>query len=107
MTEEQDEGGKLKRDEEVERIRVPNKSKNEILAVVETMLGSNRVMLRCMDGKMRMGRIPGKLKKRVWINEGDVVIAVPWPFQDEKADIVWRYTSSQLEQLERKGYLKL
>jgi len=52
-----------------------------------------------------MGRIPGKMKKRIWIREGDVVIVVPWSFQDEKADVVWRYTRPQVDWLKRKGYL--
>jgi translation initiation factor 1A len=31
---------------------------------------------------------------------------VPWDFQDEKADVVWRYTGPQVDYLVRKGYLK-
>ncbi|OFV66292.1 MAG: translation initiation factor 1A [Candidatus Syntrophoarchaeum butanivorans] len=73
---------------------------------MESMLGSSRVRVRCLDGKTRMGRIIGKMKKRVWVREGDVVIVVPWEFQDEKADVVWRYTQPQVEWLKRKGYLE-
>ncbi|MDI6639330.1 MAG: translation initiation factor eIF-1A [Methanocellales archaeon] len=78
----------------------------EILGIVEGMLGANRLSVRCMDGKTRMGRIPGRLKKRIWIRRGDVVIVVPWEFQDDKSDVVWRYTSPQVDWLERKGYLQ-
>jgi translation initiation factor 1A len=56
----------------------------------------------CADGKSRLGRIPGKLKKRMWIREGDLVIIKPWEFQDEKADIIWRYTKTQASYLSRK-----
>jgi len=73
---------------------------------VETRLGANRLKVRCFDGKERMARIPGKMKKRIWIRENDVVIVVPWDFQDEKADVVWRYTRPQADYLERKGYIK-
>lgn len=59
-----------------------------------------------MDGKIRMARIPGKMKKRVWIREGDVVIVVPWDFQDDKSDVIWRYTGPQVSWLQRKGYLQ-
>lgn len=92
----------------IERVRVPNKGKNEIFATVDTKLGGKHLRLRCMDGTVRMGRIPGsmKRKKRNWINEGDIVIAVPWEVQDSKADVIWRYTRSQVTWLERKGYLK-
>jgi translation initiation factor 1A len=53
-----------------------------------------------------MARIPGKMKKRIWIREGDVVIIIPWDFQNEKADVVWRYTGPQVDWLQRKGFLK-
>lgn len=53
-----------------------------------------------------MGRIPGSMKKKTWIREGDVVIVVPWDFQKEKADVIWKYTRPQVDWLERKGYLK-
>ena len=59
-----------------------------------------------MDGVVRMGRIPGSMKKKIWIREGDIVIVVPWEFQNEKADVIWKYTRPQVEWLERKGYLK-
>ncbi|HID26560.1 MAG TPA: translation initiation factor eIF-1A [Methanosarcinales archaeon] len=88
------------------RIRTPIKKNREILATIESMLGANRVRVRCMDGKVRMGRIPGKMKKRIWIREGDIVIVVPWDFENGKADVVWRYTRPQVDWLERKGYLK-
>ena len=77
-----------------------------MLAIVETMLGGGFVRVRCEDGKERLARIPGKMRRKVWIREGDVVIIVPWPWQkDERADIVFRYTNPQVEWLERKGYL--
>jgi translation initiation factor 1A len=91
---------------EVTRVRTPRRESNEILATVESMLGANHVKLRCMDGVVRMGRIPGSMKKRTWIREGDIVIAVPWDFQNEKADVIWKYTRPQVNWLERKGYLK-
>jgi len=70
------------------------------------MLGANKVRVRCMDGVMRLGRIPGKMKKRTWIRPGDIIIVVPWEFQNEKADVMWRYTGPQADWLERRGYLK-
>jgi translation initiation factor 1A len=92
--------------QQVTRVRTPRKENGEILATVENLLGANRVKLRCMDGVVRMGRIPGSMKKRTWIREGDIVIAVPWDFQDTKADVIWKYTRPQVNWLERKGFLK-
>lgn len=78
----------------------------EILGIVDNMLGANRLSVRCLDGKTRLARIPGKMKKRIWIRRGDIIIIVPWDFQDDKADVIWRYTSPQADWLERRGYLK-
>lgn len=53
-----------------------------------------------------MGRIPGKMKRRVWLRVGDVIIIRPWSIQpDEKADVVWRYLPPQTDWLRRKGYI--
>lgn len=93
-------------EETVIRVRTPRRENNEILATVESLLGANRLRLRCMDGVVRMGRIPGSMKKKTWIREGDVVIVVPWEFQNEKADVIWKYTRPQVDWLDRKGYLK-
>ncbi len=84
-------------------LRLPDD--DEVLGIVESMLGANRLKVRCMDGETRTARIPGRMKKRVWINEGDVVLVEPWDWQDEKADVKWRYDSQEADQLEREGYL--
>ncbi|MCZ7355487.1 MAG: translation initiation factor eIF-1A [Candidatus Methanoperedens sp.] len=93
-------------EEEFTRVRIPQKGANEVLGIVESLLGANKIRVRCMDGVVRLARIPGKIKKRIWIREGDVVIVVPWSFQNEKADIAWKYSGPQVNWLERKGFLK-
>ena len=87
------------------RVRLPDKSKGEIFGVADQLLGASRIKVLCADGKSRLGRIPGKLKKRMWIREGDLVIIKPWEFQNEKANIVWRYTKTQASYLSRKRML--
>jgi len=52
-----------------------------------------------------MGRIPGRMKYRMWINVGDVVLIEPWSWQDEKANIEWRYSDQAAEQLRREGHI--
>jgi translation initiation factor 1A len=91
--------------EEIVRVRLPNKRNREIFACAELMMGANHIRVRCFDGITRMGRIKGKIKKRVWIREGDILLVVPWSFQDSKCDIVYRYTGPQVEWLRRNGYL--
>jgi len=71
----------------------------EVICVVKKLFGGEHVQVICTDGKERLGRIPGKLKKKVWIREGDVVLAAPWDFQPNKCDIVYRYTESEVRRL--------
>lgn len=91
--------------EEIIRVRLPNKRNREIFACAELMMGANHIRVRCFDGVTRMGRIKGKIKKKVWIREGDILIVVPWSFQDDKCDIIYRYTGPQVEWLRKNGYL--
>jgi translation initiation factor 1A len=93
------------RQEPQTKVRLPRKEEGEVLGIVENMLGANRVKIQSMDGKTRMGRIRGKMKKRVWLRVGDVLVMVPWSFQDDKADIVWQYQGAQVERLKKNGCL--
>lgn len=90
---------------EIIRVRLPNKRNKEMFASAELMLGANHIRVRCFDGTTRIGRIKGKIKKRVWIREGDVLIVVPWDFQEDKCDIIYRYTRPQVDWLRSHGYL--
>lgn len=91
--------------DEVTRVRTPRTANREILGTVTKMLGAYHLSVQCLDNETRMCRIKGKMKKRTWVREGDTVIVVPWSFQDEKADVVWRYTGPQVSWLQRKGFL--
>ncbi|WP_435125299.1 translation initiation factor eIF-1A [Halobaculum sp. D14] len=84
-------------------LRMPDD--DQMFAVVTDMLGGGRVRLRCEDGKERMGRIPGRMRFRTWIREDDVVIIEPWDWQDEKADVEWRYESDAAQQLREEGHI--
>jgi translation initiation factor 1A len=82
-------------------------SENDVLGTAVKMLGSERIMVRCQDGKERLCRVRGKLKRRVWIREGDIVLVSPWDFQsDKRGDIFWRYRKNQTAWLRNKGYLE-
>ena len=85
-------------------LRMPDD--DEVFAVVTDMLGANRVKVRCMDGVERTARIPGKMQKRIWIREDDVVLVDPWDWQDEKADITWRYEKQEADQLRDEGHIQ-
>lgn len=84
-------------------LRMPDD--DQLFGVVTNMLGGGRVRVRCQDGEERMGRIPGRMRFRTWINEGDVVIIEPWDWQDEKGDIEWRYDEQDAAQLRDEGHI--
>ena len=77
--------------------------KGVMFAVAETFQGGSRLQVICEDGIRRMGRIPGKLRRRMWVRENDLLIVVPWSFQDSKADVKFRYTPTQTANLKRRG----
>lgn len=97
---------KVLSEEELKELVLPGEG--QVLGIVTKMLGYDRVMVIGNDGKERLCRISGKLKRRVWIREGDVVLISPWDFQrDTRGDIVWRYTKSQAEWLRKNKYITI
>lgn len=97
---------KVLTEQELNKLIIP--SANDILGVAVKLLGFDRVLVKCQDGNERLCRIRGKMKRRVWIREGDVVLVSPWDFQsDKRGDIFWRYTKAQAEQLRRQGHITI
>ena len=91
--------------EEIARTRIPKD--NEVLGFVELMLGAGKLRVICEDGKTRICRIPGRLRRRVWIRVNDIVLVQPWKVQsDERGDVIHKYTPTQASWLKRKGYIK-
>ena len=87
------------------RVLMPNVKINEMFAIADNILGGRRVSVICADGETRMARIPGKMRRRQWVREGDLIIIWPWDFQDSKADVKHRYSKTQAIYLSRKGVL--
>ncbi len=91
--------------EEVGRLPLPRRNRGEIFGVASQLLGAARIRVMCEDSVSRMGRITGKMKKKMWIREGDLLILRPWGFQEGKADILFRYSRTQATYLARKNLL--
>ena len=85
--------------EEAVRCPLPKYDEGEILGIAEQLVGANRIKVICEDGKSRLCRIPGKLKKRMWIRVGDLVIIKPWEFKTDRGDVIFRYTRTQSQYL--------
>ena len=91
---------------QVIRVRIPRN--NEILGIVQQRLGGSRMKVSCLDGKERICRIPGRLRRALWVREGNVVIVQPWELGgDKKGDIIYKYRGkAEVDFLRKKGYLK-
>lgn len=90
---------------EISRIRTPRQG--EVLGSVEMMLGGDKLRVQCDDGNIRICRIPGRLRKRVWIKAGDLVLVKLWKVQiNERGDVIFRYTPTQASWIKRKGFVK-
>lgn len=90
----------------VERVKLPRNG--QVLGVLEQRLGASRLLVKCFDGKTRTCRVPGRMKRRLWLREGDIVLVEPWEHQgDEKGDVVFKYTPTAAQWLKRKGFIKI
>ena len=100
-----DDKAQIAQEELTRKIMLPKRDKLEMFGQVVQLHGSNQVKILCEDGTERVCRIPGRMKKKTWLRERDIVIIRLWDFQQSKADVVWRYIGVQVEHLKRKGYL--
>jgi len=88
-------------------IRVRTPRQDEILGIIEQRVGANRMVVKCLDGKQRNCRIPGALRRSLWLRPGDTVIVKPWEFDaDTRGDVIFKYTPAQIDWLKRKGFLR-
>ncbi|ODN87109.1 translation initiation factor eIF-1A [Cryptococcus wingfieldii CBS 7118] len=75
-------------------------------AQVVKMLGNGRLDAKCQDGENRLAQIRGQMRKKVWIVVGDIVLISLREFQDERADVIHRYTPDEARNLKTYGELK-
>jgi translation initiation factor 1A len=88
----------------ITRVRLPQG--REVMGIVEQRVGGSRMIVRCFDGISRNCRVPGRLRRSLWLREGDLIIVEPWEFDNEKGDILFKYNPSQVDWMKRRGYLK-
>ena len=98
--------GKGNQDPGVEtRIYTPQEGQS--LAVVIRILGGNHLECMCAeeDGttNRRVIRIPGKIRRRVWVRVGDLVVIEGWHdlSADDKGDLIYRYKPTEITRLAR------
>lgn len=72
---------------------------------VTKMLGNGRIEVTCFDGIKRMGHIRGKLRKKVWMGQGDIILVSLRDFQDDQCDVIHKYNSDEARTLKQQGEL--
>ncbi|WVQ92174.1 translation initiation factor eIF-1A [Cryptococcus gattii] len=75
-------------------------------AQVVKMLGNGRLEAKCQDGESRLAQIRGQMRKKVWIVVGDIILLSLREFQDDRADVIHRYTPDEARNLKTYGELK-
>jgi len=86
------------------RVKVPRGK--EIIGIITKRFGGSRMNVSCMDGKTRNCRVPGRKRRGLWLREGDVIIIEPWEFDNDKGDVLFKYTLNAIEKLKSMGLLK-
>jgi len=95
---------KVLNDSALKALHLPQEG--EMFGRVIKLLGGENLLVKCADGVTRRGRIRGKLKRRVWIRDNDIVIIAPWEFgQADRGDILWRYTLPQTDWLKQNDHI--
>ncbi|XP_065653394.1 eukaryotic translation initiation factor 1A, Y-chromosomal-like [Hydra vulgaris] len=102
-------GGKNRRrgknENETEKRELVFKEEGQEYAQVIKMLGNGRLDALCFDGTKRLCHIRGKLRKKVWINAGDIILLGLRDYQDTKADVILKYTPDEARNLKSYGEL--
>lgn len=63
------------------------------------MLGNGRLMAACCEGGERLCIIRGNMRKREWVSVGDVLLISLRDYQEGKADIIFRYSPTEVNDL--------
>lgn len=91
-------------EQKITRVRLPRGE--EIMGIIEQRLGGNKMMVNCFDGKNRNCRVPGRLRRKLWLRPGDVVIIELWELNKERGDVIFKYTKNQVNWLKKNGYIE-
>lgn len=91
-------------EQKVGRVKLPKE--NQVIGIIEMRLGGNKMQVHCLDGEVRKCRVPGRLKRKLWLRPNDVVIVELWELDKSRGDIIFKYKPAQVEWLKDRGYLE-
>ncbi|MBN2094911.1 MAG: translation initiation factor eIF-1A [Candidatus Aenigmarchaeota archaeon] len=86
-----------------QEVRVRYPKKGEILGIVEEKCGGAHFKVLCTDDKIRLCRIPGAMKRSLWIDLDMIVLVRPWEAQpDDRGDIIAKYKGPEADELRKR-----
>ena len=95
-----------KPEEEIIQRKLEFKSKDQEYAVVVRLLGNKRVLVLTNDNKEIISRISPKFKRmKIWIQLDDLVLISMRDNEDDKSDIIYKYTNIETKKLIEKDQL--
>ena len=71
-------------------------------AFVQELMGNGRLKAMCGDGKVRVARIRGSMRKsknKTIINRGDIILITRREYEDDKADVIHKYNQEETNKL--------
>ena len=84
---------------------LPSEEEGTMPCVVLRVLGGGFLEVRCTDGMTYKAWIPGRMRRRVWMRERDVILFLPWGTKDMKGEVVYRYGKDEVKKLIELGYI--
>lgn len=98
----------MARKKEEENTKIPVPTGRQVIGIIKEVLGWAHARVYCFDGKERICRVPRKISKNVWLDEGIYVLVEPWEIQsDTRGDILYSYSKNEVDWLIKNGYLKI
>ncbi len=90
--------------QEVVRVKLPKE--NQVFGRIESLLGGKRMRVKCSDAKIRICRVPGRVRLPR-LREDDYVLVEPWEVGGEtRGDVILKYSPTEVNWLMKKGYLE-
>ena len=96
---------KKRRREEESSKEPPLPTEGTVICGVIRHLGGDFLLAKCLDGVDRKIRIPGKMRRRVWISEGDIILVGVWDFSPERGEVLHKYSRSEVAKLLERNVL--
>ncbi len=97
--------GKRSRKAQADTREIVFQEPGQVYGQAVRMLGNGRLEALCFDGTTRLAHIRGNMRKKIWVSAGNILLLSLRDYQDEKADVIHRYTDDEARQLKSYGEL--